>query len=124
MIDMAHLTWYDVLSFILLSTNIMGTFFVSYKCRKYRCFDIEGRTLLIARLLIHGIALVEVLFLISLHAWIAEDMGASIGYLSSFSSKMYTLGEITKSIFFLTILIFTSQWLTIRKQRYGDHIHG
>jgi len=62
----------------------------------------------------NGIALIEVLFLISLHSWIIEDTGASIGYLNSFSSKIYTLAENIKSIIFLTIIVMVIKWIKLK----------
>lgn len=111
---MEHLTWYDILSFGLLSTNILATFYVCFLCRRVPDFVLPTKTKVSLNLIMNGIALIEVLFLISLHSWITEDMGASIGYLKSFSSKMYTLAEVVKSIIFLTIIGMVIKWIKLK----------
>lgn len=72
---MEHLTWYDMLSFCLLTTNILSTLYVRFLCRKIPDFAITKKTKVSLNLCMNGIALIEVLFLISLHSWITEDMG-------------------------------------------------
>lgn len=104
-------TWYDILSFILISCNVIGTFIICYMCSKIPFIIMDYKTKLLIRLIMNGIALIEVLFFISLHAWVVEDMGASIGYLKSFSSKIYTIAENVKSLYFLAIIIFIYFWI-------------
>jgi hypothetical protein len=41
-------------------------------------------------------------------------MGASIGYLDSFSSLIYTIAENVKSLLFLTIIIMVIKWVKIK----------
>ncbi len=111
---MEHLTWYDILSFCLLSINILSTFYVCFLCRNVPDFILPKKTKVSLNLIMNGIALIEVLFLISLHSWIIEDTGASIGYLNSFSSKIYTLAENIKSIIFLTIIVMVIKWIKLK----------
>jgi len=111
---MEHLTWYDILSFCLLSINILSAFYVCFLCRNVPDFILPKKTKVSLNLIMNGIALIEVLFLISLHSWIIEDTGASIGYLNSFSSKIYTLAENIKSIIFLTIIVMVIKWIKLK----------
>jgi hypothetical protein len=111
---MENATWYDILSLSLLSINVILTFYVCYLCNKIPEYVLTKKYKTSIKLLMNGIALTEVLFLISLHSWILNDMGASIGYLDSFSSLIYTIAENVKSLLFLTIIIMVIKWVKIK----------
>lgn len=108
------ITWYDILSLSLLSVNILSTFYVCYLCRRLPEFILNKKLRASIILLMNGIALIELLFLISLHSWIADNMGEAIGYLDSFSSKIYTIAENVKSLFFLTIISMVIKWMKLK----------
>lgn len=118
---MENLTWYNIVSFCLLLTNILGTFYICSLCTKIPNFMMSEKTKISLRLIMNGIALIEVLFLISLHAGITENVGVSIKYLNSFSNKIYTVAENVKSIVFLTIIIMVIKWIKLKLNFIDEH---
>lgn len=111
---MENLTWYDALSLSLLSINILSTFYVCYLCRKFPDFILNRKLKTSIILLMNGVALIELLFLISLHSGIVDNIGEAIGYLTSFSSKIYTIAENVKSLFFLIIICMIIKWMKLK----------
>ena len=118
---MENLTWYNIVSFCLLLTNILGTFYICSLCTKIPNFMMSEKTKISLRLIMNGIALIEVLFLISLHAGITENVGVSIKYLNSFSNKIYTVAENVKSIVFLTMIIMVIKWIKLKLNFIDEH---
>lgn len=115
-----NITTWTSISLILQLSNIFGTFYICYKCNLYKKMGVPDKMLLMANLLVRGIALVEVLFFLNLHACILKSTYSICISIDSLPSILNLISHITKSIFFLIVLCFTSNWLDLKKAMYTD----
>lgn len=118
-----NLNWCTILCLILLIINIVGTFIICFKCAQIKKLGLQEKNITLANLLTRGIALVEVLFLLQIHASVINNYQVAC---SDFNIvlTLKLLCNVFKSLFFSTILCYTSHWLDLKKITYKTSVRA
>lgn len=96
------MTWYNLLSIILMVSNILITIIFNKLTNKLNVTVI----LKISKILTNLSMSVECIYLLAIYYWITLDATAAVGGIESPSEYVYVIAEIWKSIVFLMFNLF------------------